>query len=328
MLKRYLLLASLLAIFGPLSIDAYAQGGVPPWPTRAVRMIVPFATGGPTDLIARVIAQKMSADLNVPFVVENRSGASGVIGTDAAAKAAPDGYTILIGSPGTMAINPALLKNLPYDPATDFVALSHIASFPQLLAVHSSLPARSFQELIALARSRPGWILYASSGVGSTSHLMGEYFANQAGVKLTHVPYRGGSLPVQALLSGEVMMTFDGLPAFASHLQSGRIRVLGVTTAKRSPNIPAISAVAESAIPGFNLFSWVLFVTAKGLPSEAADRISSEITRAVSSPEMRARFAEVGADPVGTNVAGAMQFLRAEMAKWKQIVEVSGARAD
>src|SRR5688572_7223803 len=162
MLKRYLLLASLLAIFGPLSIDAYAQGGVPPWPTRAVRMIVPFATGGPTDLIARVIAQKMSADLNVPFVVENRSGASGVIGTDAAAKAAPDGYTILIGSPGTMAINPALLKNLPYDPATDFVALSHIASFPQLLAVHSSLPARSVQELIALAKSRPGGILYAS----------------------------------------------------------------------------------------------------------------------------------------------------------------------
>ena len=312
----------------PFVVDAHAQSGSQLWPARAVRLIVPFATGGPTDLIARVVAQKMSADLNVPFVVENRSGASGVIGTDAAAKAAPDGYTILIGSPGTMAINPALIKNLPYDPAGDFVALSHIASFPQLLAVHSSLPARSVQELVALAKSRPGGILYASSGVGSTSHLMGEYFANQAGVRLTHVPYRGGSLPVQALLSGEVMMTFDGLPAFASHLQSGRIRVLGVTTARRSPNLPAVSSVAESGVPGFNLFSWVLFVTAKGVPSEVADRMSAEIARAVASPEMRARFAEVGADPVGTTGAGATQFLRVELAKWKQIVEASGAKTD
>lgn len=305
---------------------ASAQTG--PWPTRPVRFIVPFATGGPTDLIARVIAQKLSMDLGVAFVVENRSGASGVLGTEAAMKSPADGYTVLIGSPGTMAINPALIKNLPYDPANDFVALSHVASFPQLLAVHTSIPAKNVRELIALAKASPGGILYASSGVGSTSHLMGEYFAQQAGIKLTHVPYRGGSLPVQALLSGEVMMTFDGLPAFAGHLKSGRIRVLGVTTAKRSPNLPDIPTIAESGVPGFNLFSWILLVTPKGVPADVADRISAEVAKVLAAPEMRTRFGEVGAEPVGTNVAGATQFLRTELAKWKRIVEVSGAKVD
>lgn len=322
--RRFFVL--LFAICALPCATAHAQTGQ--WPTRPVRFIVPFATGGPTDLIARVIAQKLSTDLGVPFVVENRSGASGVLGTEAAMKSPADGYTMLIGSPGTMAINPALIKNLPYDPANDFIALSHVASFPQLLAVHASLPAKNVRELIALAKANPGGVLFASSGVGSTSHLMGEYFAQQAGIKLTHVPYRGGSLPVQALLSGEVMMTFDGPPAFAGHLKSGRIRVLGVTTAKRSPNLPAIPAIVESGVPGFNLFSWVLLVTPKGVPADIADRISAEVAKVLAVPEMRARFSDVGADPVGTNVAGATQFLRAELAKWKKIVEVSGAKVD
>jgi len=308
--------------------EVFAQPAGSAWPSRQVRMIVPFATGGPTDIVARVIAQKLFAEFNVPFIVDNRSGGGGVIGSDAAAKSPPDGYTLLVGSPGTMAINPALLKDLPYSPTTDLIALSHAASFPHLLAVHSSLPVKNVRELIALAKSKPDSIMYASSGVGSTSHLEGAYLANQTGTRLNHVPYRGGSLPLQALLSGEVMMTFDALPIFSSYLQSGRIRVLGVSTAKRSPSIPQIPTLAESGVPGFDLYSWVLFAAPKGLPPDVAARINAAIAHTIHSPEMKARFADVGADPVGSDLAGASSFLQTELAKWKKIVEISGAKTN
>lgn len=298
------------------------------WPARPVKLILPFPAGGAADVVARITMAKVTEQAGQQFLVENRTGASGNIGAEAAAKSAPDGYTFLVGSPGTMAINPHFFRTLPYDAQKDFVAATHVARFPQVLAVHPDLLAKSLAELLALARAEPGKLNYGSSGNGSTGHLITESFLSQAGIRMTHVPFRGGAPAVQALAGGQVQMVIDGLPSFTAYLQGGRIRLLGITSAGRWPELPDVPAIGEAAVPGFDLGSWViLFAPAKTSP-EILRRFAAETTKALGVPDVQARLRQVGALPAGGTPEDATRFHQAEYEKWGAIVRASGAKAD
>ena len=298
------------------------------WPARPVRLILPFAAGGAADVVTRIAMAKVSEQTGQQFLVENRTGASGNIGTEAAAKAAPDGYTFLVGSPGTMAINPHFFSKLPYDALKDFVPAVHVARFPQVLAVHADVPARTVEALIALARSEPGKLNFGSSGNGSTGHLITESFLAQAGIKMTHVPFRGGGPAVQALAGGHVQLVIDGLPSFASYLQGDRVRLLAITSAGRWPDLPDLPSLGESAVPGFDMGSWVVLFAPAGTPPEILGRFAAETTRAVADPEVQAKLRRVGALAAGGTPEDAARFHRGEYDKWGQIVRATGVKAD
>ena len=323
MSRRLIALVAALLTAGTLSPASGQE-----WPTRPVKLIVPFAAGGAADVVTRITMARVTEQLGQQFVVENRTGASGNIGTEAVATSSPDGYTFLVGSPGTMAINPHFFRTLPYDAQRDFVAAVHVARFPQVLAVHADVPAKNLTELLALARAEPGKLNYGSSGNGSTGHLITESFLTQAGVRVTHVPFRGGAPAIQALAGGQVQMVIDGLPSFGSYLQGGRIRLLGITSAGRWPELPDVPAIGEVAVPGFDLGSWViLFAPAKASP-DILRRFASETTKAVAVPDVQARLRQVGALPAGGTPEDAARFHRAEYEKWGAIVRASGAKAD
>jgi tripartite-type tricarboxylate transporter receptor subunit TctC len=297
------------------------------WPARPVRLILPFAAGGAADVVTRIAMARVGEQTGQQFLVENRTGASGNIGTEAAAKAAADGYTYMVGSPGTMAINPALFKTLPYDALKDFVAAVHVARFPQVLAVHADVPAASLNELIALAKKEPGKLNYGSSGSGSTGHLITESFLTQAGVRMTHIPFRGGALAVQALLGGQVQVVIDGLPSFVSQLQSGRFKLLGITSANRWPELPSVPPIGDS-VPGFDMGSWVVLFGPAKTPPEILRRLAAETTKALAVPEVQARLRQVGALPAGGTPEDAARFHRAEHDRWGAVVRATGAKAD
>jgi tripartite-type tricarboxylate transporter receptor subunit TctC len=326
MMRRLLLAACFALTAGAAS--AQQPGPQPPWPTRTVRLILPFAAGGAADVVARIAAQAVGESTGQSFVVENRTGGSGNIGTEAAARAAPDGYTFLVGSPGTLAINPHMYARLPYDVSRDFVMVSHVASFPQVLVIHPSLPATTLQEFIALARREPGRLAYGSSGNASTGHLITEMFRSEAGIQLEHAPFRGGAPAAQALVAGTVQMVIDGLPTWLSYMSGNQIRVLAVTSAQRWPGLPDVPTIAEAAIPGFDLGSWVVLAAPTGTPAPILERFAAEVDRAVSRDDVRQRLATVGALPVGGTAADAQRFQREELAKWQRVVQVSGARVE
>ena len=298
------------------------------WPTRPVRLVVPFAAGGATDVVMRIVAGKVGEQTSATFVIDNRAGGGGNIGTELAKSATPDGYTFLVGSPGTLAINPHLFRSVPYDALKDFVPVVHLARFPQVLAVNASLPAKTTAELIALAKSQPNKLNYGSGGAGSTGHLITASFLQQAGIQVTHVPFRGGALAVQSLLAGEVQMVIDGLPSFTAHLQAGRIRVLAVTTSDRWPGLPHVPTISESGVPGFDLSSWTLLAAPVGTPPTIVARLAQEVNTALKNEEVRARLLLVGATPVGGTPEAALKFHRAEYEKWKRVVQVSGAKVE
>jgi tripartite-type tricarboxylate transporter receptor subunit TctC len=298
------------------------------WPARPVRLVLPFAAGGAADVVTRIVMAKVSEQTGQQFLVENRTGASGNIGTEAAARAAPDGYTFLVGSPGTMAINPHFFAKLPYDALKDFVAAVHVARFPQVLAVHADVPARTVQELIALARAEPDKLNFGSSGNGSTGHLITESFLAQAGIKMTHVPFRGGGPAVQALAGGHVQLVIDGLPSFAAQLQGDRIRLLGITSAGRWPDLPDLPSLGESAVPGFDMGSWVVILAPANTPTGILGRFAAETTKAVADPDVQAKLRRVGALPAGGTPEDAARFHKAEYDKWGGIVRATGVKAD
>ncbi len=298
------------------------------WPSRPVRLILPFAAGGAADVVARITMAKVGELTGQQFVVENRTGASGNIGTEAAARAAPDGYTFLVGSPGTMAINPHFFPKLPYDAQKDFVAAAHVARFPQVLAVHADVPAKSLAELVALAKAEPGKLNFGSSGNGSTGHLITESFLARAGIRMTHVPFRGGAPAIQALAGGHVQMVIDGLPSFASVLDGGRVRLLGITSQQRWPELPDVPAIAERTVPGFDMGSWVVMFAPAGTPPEVLSRFAAETTRALADPEVQARLRKVGALPAGGTPDDAARFHRAEFEQWGAVVKATGAKPD
>jgi len=318
-MRFVVLLALLLA---PLS--AFAQAA---WPTKPVKVIVAFPPGGTTDILARLISEALSRSLGQQFVVDNRPGAAGNTGSDIAAKAAPDGTTFIMMTPGPVAIHPYLYRSLPFDPVKDFAAVSWVARVANVMAVHPSVPAKTVQELIAYAKANPGKINYATPGNGSTGHLSTELFKTMTGTDLVHIPYRGSGPALADLTAGQVHMTIDNLPSAFPHIQSGALRALGVTTEKRWFATPNIPAVAE-AVPGYEASSWFGIMAPAATPKDIVQKLSVEIDRLLKTDEMKKRFADIGAEPVGQAPEFFAQHIAAERNKWKKAVEASGAKVD
>jgi len=315
---------ALVFAFSMLAGIAHAQ---PDWPTRPVTMVNPFSAGSAVDVVIRVVAQRLAQGLGQQVNVENRTGASGNIGTEYVARAKPDGATFLVGSPGTMAINPFLFAKLPYDAVKDFVPVVHLVSFPQVLVVHPSMPVKSLADLIALVRSQPGKLNFASSGQGSTSHLVMELIKADGKLDIVHVPFRGGSPAMQALIAGQVQMAVEGLPSLPQYVKAGSARPIAVTSQARAATLPEVPAIAE-AVPGFDATAWVIVFAPAGTPSGIVERLAAETRRALEDAAVRTRLGEMGATVSGAGPAATADFHRNEMAKFKRAVEISGARAE
>ena len=302
---------------------AFAQG----YPGQPIRFIVPYAAGGGVDIVARAIAPKLSERLGQSVVIDNRGGAGGNIGTELAAKTEPNGYTLVMGA-AAFAINVSLYRKLPFDPLKDFVPISLIAATPNILAVHPAVPAKSVRELIQLARAKPGSLNYASAGNGTTSHLAAELFKTMASINMVHIPYKGTSPAVVALLSGEVAVMLAPALTLLTHIKANKVRGLAVTGTKRSPAFPGLPTVAESGLPGFEARQWYGVLAPAGTPKEIVTRLNSEIVTIVRSPEVTKRFLSDGSEPVGSTPEEFARYIKAEIAKWAKAVEASGARVD
>lgn len=297
------------------------------FPTRAITMIVPFPAGGSTDLVARLIANKMSEGLGQQIVVENRGGAGGNIGSAAVAKAEADGYTILMGTVATHALNPAIYTKMPYDAEKDFAPISLLVVVPNVLIVHPSVPANSVSELVELAKKEPGKFSYASSGNGTPLHLSGELFKTMAGVDIVHIPYKGAGPALIDVVGGQVPIMFDNLPSSTGHIREGRLKALGVTTAKRASSFPDLPAIAET-LPGYETYTWNALFAPDGTPPEVIKRLNEEANKAVADEAVKAKLAEFSAEVVGSTPEALGEHVKAELAKWAPIVKESGAKVD
>ena len=306
---------------------ASCAGAQSTYPNRQIRMIVPFAAGGPTDAIARAIAQKLNESWGQPVVVDNRGGAGGNIGTEIAAKSPPDGYTLFIGTVAN-AINQSLFAKLPFDFTRDFVPVTQNYVTGLILAVHPSLPVTSVRELIALAKARPGELSYSSSGVGGTPHLSGELFSSMAGVKMVHVPYKGSAPAMTDLLGGQVQLTFDNMLTVLPQVKSGRLRGLAVTLSSRSPLAPELPTVAEAGLRGFEVKSWNGVLVPTGTSKDIIARLNGEIVKILRQPDLREKFLVQGVELVPTTPEEFGAFIRQDIAKWAKVIQISGARAD
>lgn len=311
-----------------LVIGLTAGGAVAqdPYPTRPVRMVVPFPAGGPTDIVARPLAQKLSEALGQQVIVDNRGGAGGTIGADVAAKAAADGYTLLMGTVGTQAINSSLYKKLPYDPARDFAAVSLVAAAPVALVVHPSVQAKSVKELIALAKTQR--LAFGSAGSGSPGHLAGVMFAEAAGVELMHVGYKGSAPALNDLIAGQIPLMFDPVQSPLANIKAGKLKPLGVSGAKRATVLSDVPTIAEAGVPGYEMTAWWAVYAPRGTPKDIVARLNSEIAKAMKSADMRDKLQQIGIDPIGSSVAELETFGVSETAKWKKAVTLSGATVD
>ena len=299
-----------------------------PYPSRPVRMIVPFPPGGATDLLARVVAQKLGDGLGHQVVVDNRPGAGGTIGSRLMLDAQADGYTILMSSVSTHAIGPHLYAKPPYDPMKDFTAISEVSVTPTVLMVSGTLPVNSLKEFIALAKSRPGKLNYGSSGVGTQFHLSGELFKLLTGVDMAHIPYKGTALVYPDLFSGQVSMMFDTLSVAIPFIKAGRVKALGVTGTKRTPTLPDVPTIAEAGVAGFNADLWLGVWGPAKLPQEITDKLASEIARLLKLSDVRDRLAAQGMEPVGNTPAQFAEFVRRENAQWSKVVKAAGVKAE
>jgi tripartite-type tricarboxylate transporter receptor subunit TctC len=298
------------------------------WPTRPLRMIVPTAPGGGTDFTGRLVAAKLGEALGHQVVVENRGGGGGSVGADNAAKATPDGYTLLLGSIATHAVNPVLYKKLPYDHIKDFAPVSLIGTVPNVLVVHPSLPAKTVQEFIAYAKANPGKVNYGSSGVGSPPHLSMELLRSITGINMVHVPYKGAG-PAQAdLLGGQVQAMCTSLAGQIGLIKAGRVRALGVTTAKRNPQLPEVPTIAESGVPGYEVTIWYGVFAPVATPKAVVQRLNTEMVKLLNAPEMKERMAQQGMDPAPSTPAELAAFVKVETAKWAKAAKDSGATAE
>ncbi len=305
---------------------ALAQTG--DYPSKPIRIVVPFPAGGATDIAAREIASKMSANWKQPVTVENRGGAGGNVGSDVVAKSAPDGYTLIMGVTGSHAINISLYAKMPYHPVNDFEAITQVAVVPNVVVVHPSVPAKTLQEFIVLARKQPGKYDYASLGSGTAAHLGMEMLKTAAGVYMVHIPYRGSAPAVADLIGGQVQVMMDGLPSALPHVKAGRLRALAVTSQKRSPAAPDLPTIADSGYPGFYADAWSGLFAPKGTPRAVVDKLAIETQRILNLPDVRERFAALGAEPVGSSPQEFAQHVQREIAKWAAVVKQSGAKAD
>jgi tripartite-type tricarboxylate transporter receptor subunit TctC len=307
-----------------MAAPAYAQT----YPNKPVRFVVPFAPGGTTDILARLVGQKLSETLGQQFVVENRAGAGGNIGAEIVAKSAPDGYTILMGTPGTQAINQYVYRAMPYDTVNDFAPVSPVALVANVLAVNPSVAAKDLKELIALAKAKPGTLNFATPGNGTTGHLSTELLKTMAGMELVHVPYRGSGPALQDLLAGQVQMTIDNIPSALPHIQAGTLRALAVTSDKRWFALPDVPTMAEAGVPGYEATSWFVVMAPAKTPTDIVTKLSREIDTQLKTDDMRKKFRDVGAEPVGGTPAALGAFITAEQAKWKRVVEAAKIKLD
>jgi len=317
--RRSLLLAGGASLLGTA---AFAQT----YPTRPVKFVVPFPAGGSNDIIARLLAQKLSERTGQQFIVENRGGAGGNIGAAAVAQADPDGYTLLVTAPPPLTTNAALYQSLSFDPARDFAPVSLVATVPIVLAVHPSVEARNVQELVALAKAKPKTIQFGSSGNGSTNHLAGELLKTMAGIDIVHVPYRGAAPAMNDLVAGHIPMMFDNMPAILPQVQAKRINAIAVAGATRASALPDVPTVAESGIPGFEAFSWFGVVAPARTPLDVLKKLEDEIAAILKLPDMRQRLADLGSEPGALGGAAFGDFLKEETVKWAKLIQAAGAR--
>jgi tripartite-type tricarboxylate transporter receptor subunit TctC len=314
----------LAALLHALSGGAFAQAPA----EKTFRLIVPFAAGGPTDIIARVLAPKLASTLKRPVIVENKVGATGAIGAAYVAKAAPDGDTILLGTSSIMAASPNLSANLPYDPVADFAPISLVATIENILVVHPSVPAASVRELVAYAKANPGKLTYASSGVGSTYHLGGELFAAMTGISWTHVPYKGAAPAIQDVLAGHVKAMFDNMSSAIPNIKAGKLRALGVASLKRYPSLPDIPTIDEQGVPGYQTTIWLGFFAPAKTPQAVLQRLQKDIHEAVNSAEYKERLAAIDMQPETSTPEELAGYLKADLAKWAKVVKEAGIKAE
>jgi tripartite-type tricarboxylate transporter receptor subunit TctC len=304
----------LLALPPLLPLTALAQ-----YPQRAIKMIVPFPPAGATDIVGRIVAQKLSERLGQSVVVENRPGAGGSIGSDLVAKSAPDGYTILMATSSTHSIGPALQK-LPYDPIKDFAAITHVANVPNVLVVSPKLPVANLKEFIEYAKARPGKLNFASSGVGTIVHLNGELFKMLTGTDIVHVPYKGTALSIPDLANGSVAMLFDSLASAMPNIKSGNTKPLALNAPRRSALLPDVPTLAEAGLPAFDRYTWFGMFAPAGTPADIVRRLQSEVVAALQAPDLRERFDAVGAEPVGSTPEQFVERIRSDGVRWAEVI--------
>jgi len=303
---------------------AFAQ----PYPDKPIRVIVPVPAGGTPDVVARMVSPGLSALLGQQLVIDNRGGAGGLIGAELAAKAAPDGYTLFFSSPGSLTILPHMHKKVEYDTLRDFAPVSLVASGPFLLITHPSVPVKTVKDLIALAKAQPGKLNYASAGSGAANHLAMELFKSLAAVDITHVPYKGAPQAVTDLIGGSVNLMFNSIPPVIQHIRAGRLRLLAVSSAKRSPQLPDVPTVSEAGVPGYEFTTWFGLLAPARTPPAILARLNAELVKVVHAPEMKAQLEIQGYDPVGGTPQEFSAFIRAENAKYAKLVRLSGAKVD
>ena len=319
----------LTAVGIPAVLAGAAAGAVAAdYPVRPIRVVVPFPAGGNADILARIMAQKMAASWRQNVIVDNRAGAAGIIGAEAVAKSAPDGYTLLMGTTGTQTTNPAVYARLPYNSLRDFAPVGNFAESPYMLVAHPSLPVRTVKDLVALAKARPGQLHYASFGAGSSAHLVGEMFRGAARIDIVHVPYKGGPPALADLLGGHVEMMFNLLPAVGPLIKSGRLRGIAVAAPKRAPSVPGVLTFAEAGFSHFEAGSWYGVLAPGGTPKEIVAKLSAEISRIVSLPDVRQRLAVEGADPIGNTPEQFADQIRRDLALWAKIAREANVRVN
>lgn len=299
-----------------------------PYPTRPIRMMVPFSPGGASDTAARVVGQQLAPRLGQQIVIENRPGAGGVIGTEMAARATPDGYSLLMGSNTEIVINPNLYKKLPYNTQRDFAPVSMVADTPLILVVHPSVPAKSVQELIALAKAKPGVLNYASSGNGSTVQLASEMFKTMAGVNIRHIPFNGSAPAVIQTIAGETQLVIPAMPAALPQARSGKLRALAVTSAKRVAAAPELPTVAEAGVPGYEISIWNGLLAPAGTPKPVLDRLHVELLKVLAMPEVKQSFSNIGAEVVTSTPAQFAAFIKSDLAKYAKVVKDADVKID
>jgi len=311
-------LAAALAV--SLAGPALAQD----YPNKTIKMIVPYPPGGPTDVQARVVAQKLGELLGQSVVVENRGGAGGMLGSKVVATSAPDGYTLLMGASGPQALGPLMAKEPMYDPVKDFTPISLVSYSPLMLVVSPKLQARNVKDLIEIARRTPGGLNYGSFGNGTMAHLAAELFDSMAGVKMTHVPYKGSAPAMIALLGGEIDLMFDTVITALPHVKAGKVNALAVTKGTRSDAAPELPTVAEAALPGFEAVSWIGLMGPAGMPQDIVDRLSTAMVKALADPSVRERLTQAGAEPVGSDASAFAAQMKSELARWEPVVKTAG----
>ena len=327
-MKRLISFTRVLLACGLALGIAAAPMAAEKYPDRPVRIIVAFQAGQATDQAARIFAQKLTEMYGQSFYVENRPGAASIIGTEIAARAAPDGYTLFMGSSGSLAVNPGLYRKLPYDPNKDLHAVTLIASSPFLLLVHPSVPARSVKELIALAKAKPGALNYGSGGVGSSGHLAAVLFSNSAGVELNHIPYKGAGPALIDTIGGQLQLVFASIVSGMPFAASGKLNALGITTAKRSSAMPDMQTIAESGLPGYDFSSWYGLLVPAATPRAIVVKLNAEVRKALAQPDFKERLSKDGSEAVGSTPEEFSAFLKTEMATWQKVVKATGIQVE